>query len=77
MHDIRHNLVSEPTLQDLVECPFSNSIGSDLPRATVGMWAGLIPRPDLLTLEICRFSDSQGRVSARVAAEYEALEREV
>ena len=73
MQDATQSLTSEPTSQDLVECPACNGMGYGFAGATVGMWAGLVPWNDALRPEACALCDGEGRVPARVAEEYETL----
>ena len=73
MQDATQSLTPEPTSQDLVECPACNGMGYGFAGATVGMWAGLVPWNDALRSEACDLCAGEGRVSARVAEEYEVL----
>jgi hypothetical protein len=55
----------------MVECPECGGTGVTFPRATCGMWAGLMPWPDEVEGESCGLCDGTGEVPAEEAQWYE------
>jgi hypothetical protein len=55
----------------MVECPECGGTGMTFPRATCGMWAGLVPWPADVEGETCGFCEGSGEVPADEAEWYE------
>lgn len=57
-------------MKSTVACPQCNGVGVIYPKATAGMWAGLVPFE--ADPEPCELCDGTGEVTAEDAAMYEA-----